>query len=483
MAEFDQIEYQTVLLGALLHDVGKMLQRGSFGELDTAGKHPLVSSHFVSAFKSFFSSISKFNLLQNIVQRHHEDQRFFGAALICQNAPEEYKALCYLVSRADNYSSSERGKNAEDYHNYKSVPLVSIFSRINIGKTMPEKLKYHPIPLNPEYTFPEKFEDYKPDELNNHLKSFGEEFKLLLCNNEKGYGEIDFEKVFVNIFTILMRYSWCIPSNTQEDVPDVSLFDHLKTTCAIAACLYQYHYHYSSLEIGEIKKDKQKKFILLAGDLSGIQNYIFNISHIGAGGVAKRLRARSFQLVMLSEIVSHKIIHAVNLPITNILMSSGGKFYILLPNIPKAIDSIKKITKDVDLMFHKYFNAEINLNIEMTDMSGDDFNKYSEVLSKLNHSLQRIKKNPFKDILTTGRLWNNDMATLNVDFGDEEKLCKSCSKFPGIIDDGKYICDKCSDDKEIGKNLPSVEYIAFYDDNTGSFNSNYFSYSFDLLKE
>ncbi|KWT94954.1 type III-A CRISPR-associated protein Cas10/Csm1 [Candidatus Magnetominusculus xianensis] len=484
MGEFNQREYQTVLLGALLHDVGKMLQRGSFGELDTTGKHPLVSSHFVSAFNSFFSRITTFQLLQNIVQRHHEDPRL-GEDMICQNAPDEYKALCYLVSRADNYSSSERGKNAEDYRKFKSVPLVSIFSRINIGKTMPEKLKYHPKPLNSEDTFPEKFEDYKPEELNDHLKSFGEEFKLLLRNNEKEYGEIDFEKVFVNIHTILMRYSWCIPSNTQEEIPDVSLFDHLKTTCAIAACLYQYHH--TSLKIKEIKNDKQKKFILLAGDLSGIQNYIFNISHIGSGGVAKRLRARSFQLVMLSEIVSHKILHAVNLPITNLLMSSGGKFYILLPNIPKAIDSINEIMKHTDLMFHKYFNAEINLNIEMTGLSGDDFGNYSGVLSKLNRSLQVKKKEPFKNILTTGELWNNDMATLNVDFGDEEKLCKACSKFPGIIDskidDDTYICDKCRDDKEIGQKLPAMKYIVFYNDNTGRFNNNYFSYSFDLLKD
>lgn len=479
MTKFNQKEYQTVILGALLHDVGKMLQRGSFGSLDTKGKHPQVSSHFVSAFKDFFSRIVDFELLQTLVQRHHEDLRL-GADLICGTAPEEYKALSYLVSRADNYSSSERGEKAEDYQDFKSVPLVSIFSRITLDKTLPKELRYHAKPLNPEDTFPEGFDKYSHNELNTHLKDFGEEFSILVKSTEQA-NQIDFDMVFVNIFTILMRYTWCIPSNTQEEIPDVSLFDHLKTTCAIAACLYRFHD--PNFKENEIKNDKTDKFILMVGDLSGIQNYIFNITHIGAGGTAKRLRARSFQVNLLSEIVSHKILHAFNLPIANILMSSGGKFYILLPNVGDTNYRIKTIRNDIDIWFYKSFNAEINLNIETTELSGDHFNNYSEVLRKLNQSLQRAKKKPFNEIMAQNSLWNEDMATLNVDFGDEEKLCKACNKFPGAIEDGKYICGKCTDDKRIGQRLPSTKYIAFYKDDIGEFNQNYYGYSFDLLKD
>ena len=35
-------EYQTVILAALLHDIGKFIQRGSFA-LNVEGKHPEVS--------------------------------------------------------------------------------------------------------------------------------------------------------------------------------------------------------------------------------------------------------------------------------------------------------------------------------------------------------------------------------------------------------------------------------------------------------
>lgn len=478
MEEFNRKEYQTVILGALLHDVGKMLQRGSFGSLDTKGKHPLVSSHFVSAFKDFFSRFTDFELLQTLVQRHHEDQRL-GADLICQNAPEEHRALSYLISRADNYSSKERGKEAEDYQDFKSVPLVSIFSRIDIGKALPQKLRYRAKHLNPDDVFPERFDEYKLNELNNHLQDFGEEFNKLIKKSDNIH--IDFDSVFINIFSILMRYSWCIPSNTQEEIPDVSLFDHLKTTCAIAACLYQYHF--PNFKENNIKDDKIDKFILLVGDLSGIQNYIFNITHIGAGGIAKRLRARSLKVNLLSDIVSHKILHAFNLPVANILMSSGGKFYMLLPNSIEANDRINMIKKDIDTWFYKKFNAEINLNIEVTLMSGNNFNEYGEVLKTLNQALQRTKKRPFNELLLDKGQWDECKAILNIDFGEEEKLCKACKKFQGKPkDDGLFICDKCEDDKKIGQELPKVKFIAFYKNDTGKF-KDYLGYSFDLLKE
>ncbi|MBI3583950.1 MAG: type III-A CRISPR-associated protein Cas10/Csm1 [Nitrospinae bacterium] len=475
MNEKQKREYYTVILGALLHDVGKMLQRGSFGSLDTKGQHPQVSSDFVSAFKEFFSKFVDFDLFKTLVQRHHEDPRYFKENLLCQNAPEEYKALSYLVSRADNYSSSERGEKAETYQDFKATPMVSIFSRIKLNKDMPEQHRYRLNPLMPKNAFPEKFNKYEDNEVNKHLQSFGKEFKQLV----EDVKQADFDAIFSNILTILMQYSWCIPSNTQEDIPDVSLYDHLKTTCAIAACLYQYHSQ--NFKEGEIKDDKTKKFILLVGDLSGIQNYIFNITHIGAGGVAKRLRARSFQLNMMSEIISHKILHAFNLPLANMLMASGGKFYMLLPNTKNTADKIKSIKQEVDLWFYKNLNAEINLNIATMPLSGNDFKNYSGVMKNINHTLQQIKKIPFQSIITDNGLWKEDVATLDIDFGEEGKLCKACKKFPGEErEDEKFICNRCYYDKEIGQILPKVKYVAFYKNEAGEF-KDYLGYSFDLL--
>jgi len=481
---FNQREYQTVILGALLHDVGKMLQRGSFGSLDTSGKHPQVSSVFVGAFKEFFSKLVDFELFLTLVKRHHEDQRNFDENLLCQNAPEQYRPLSFLVSRADNYSSSERGKKAEIYQDFKRTPLVSVLSRIKLNRELPDHQKYRLAPLSPDNAFPQKFNEYENDEFNKHLKAFGKEFNDLVENLKQA----DFDTMFSHVTSLLMKYAWCIPSNTQEDIPDVSLFDHLKTTAAIAACLYQYHF--PEFKIQEIKDDSAEKFILLVGDLSGIQNYIFNITHIGAGGIAKRLRSRSFQLAMIAEIISHKILHDFNLPLSNILMVSGGKFYVLLPNKSGAQKKLDDVQRDIDQWFYAQFNAEINLNMAYVAASGKDFGGSDEsskgfegVLEKLNKELQDTKKMPFKSIFANDS-WSHERMVLNVDFASEEKLCKACKKFPGEFHDKTqtHLCDRCTDDEKIGRLLPGAKHISFYKDSSGEFKGPC-GYSFDLKEK
>lgn len=474
MTVFDQREYETVVLGALLHDVGKLLQKGTFPGLKTEGKHPQVSANFISAFNDFFARYSDVELLKTLVQRHHEDPRL-GDELICKNAPAEYRAFSYLVSRADNYSSSERGDKSKEYQDYKLTPLVSVFSRVRLDKESPEKLKYRLKKLMPEKAFPEKFDIYNSGEYNAHLNDFGAEFAELV----KRRGTSDYDSIFTNILNILLKYAWCIPSNTQEDVPDVSLYDHLKTTTAIAACSYQYHCR-DFIE-KEIKDNTSEKFILLVGDLSGIQNYIFNITHVGAGGVAKRLRARSFQLNMFSEIISHKILHEFNLPVTNILMASGGKFYILLPALKDSEEKVNFIRQEVDQWFYEHMNAEININLASMSLSGKDFEHYGEKVAEINHLLQKTKKMPFHSIMSKNQMWNEDAAMLNVDFEEEEKLCKACERFPGKFreEHGLYFCDRCSDDAKIGTKLPKEEQVSFYKDGRGMF-SGPCGYAFDF---
>lgn len=481
MPEFNQREYQTVVLGTLLHDVGKMLQSAA---PDTNSTYTQISSVFFSTLKEFFSPVVDFEFFQTLVQRHYEDKSLFDKDHMHQNAHEKYEPLSFLVSRADNYSSSDETKKSEYSIDFKKIPLTSILGRIKLNKELSLPQKYRLMPLSPENAFPQKIETHDANEFKMHLEAFDKEFKALVAKLERP----NFDKVLSHLLSLLLWYAWCIPASTRENIFDVSLFDHLKTTAAIAACLYQYHH--PEFKIQEIRNENAENFILLAGDLSGIQNYIFNISHIGAGGSAKRLRSRSFQLTMIAEIISHKILHVFNLPLTNILMVTGGKFYILLPNKDETVEGLYALQQEIDLWFYKVFNAEINLNMAYVTASGRDFssnNEYSEgfegVFNKLNLKLQAVKKTPFKSILVDGA-WSADKMILDIDFEAEEKLCKACKKFPGDFNDKyqAYICSRCVDDEAIGKQLPYARHINFYADDSGEFKGPY-GYSFDLKED
>jgi len=74
--KIDNREYQTVVLAGLLHDIGKLLQRGTFGAIDIKGKHPTISANFVSAFTDVFNPICDVTLLRTLVQKHHESPYF-----------------------------------------------------------------------------------------------------------------------------------------------------------------------------------------------------------------------------------------------------------------------------------------------------------------------------------------------------------------------------------------------------------------------
>ena len=76
-------EYQTVVLAALLHDVGKLLGHGHFLPLNK-GQHPRFSAEFVEAFPEVFAAVSDTSLLRELVQRHHNDKEHFDAEFLVQ---------------------------------------------------------------------------------------------------------------------------------------------------------------------------------------------------------------------------------------------------------------------------------------------------------------------------------------------------------------------------------------------------------------
>lgn len=250
--------------------------------------------------------------------------------------------------------------------------------------------------MGSEEIFPQVFDNYDKGELNGLLKAFGPDFHAWA----KDMVPTSFDAVLCHTLHFLHKYTWCLPSNTQSVVPDVSLYDHLKTTAAIAACLYLHHQENSSLVEKAIRTAGQTRFCLVAGDISGIQSYIFGISNIGAGGVARKLRSRSLFVQLVTEACAHRLLKDSGLPITNILMSAGGNFHLLLPNNSNTEAKLQKANQEIDEWFLKNLNGEMALNLAHVEFDGDSFQGSSEksdgfggvlrdVHDKLAHAKQR----------------------------------------------------------------------------------------------
>ena len=470
-------EYQTVVLAALLHDVGKFLGR-SQPQLLEKDQHPKFSADFVSAFSEVFSQVSDVSLLHDLVQHQHKDKRSSTADFLVQTIEDKHaRTLATLVSIADTLSSSEQGEAAEQGQDYWKTPLTSALERLNRVGDYPPHLRYHAKPLDrPDclgMVFPREFASYEQDELNGHIKEFGHDYSQLFLKSKRGpVDTTDFDCLISHLSNVLCKYTWCIPSSMQELIPDVSLFDHLRSTAAIASSLYLYHSKSGPLKESEVIRTDIKRFCLVVGDLSGIQNYIFDVASVGAGGgVARRLRARSLFVQLCSEIASHLILHKLNVPIAvHNIMSSGGRFYLLLPNLPETTRSVQEVQHVADTWFKQELNGELALNLAYAEFGDEGFKAgesresgFSQVLEKAAANLNLRKKHRFAEALSSSTHWSEEAFPIDASY-EGKGTCHSCRKFPVAKNE---LCSHCLLDQVVGAILPNARYLAFFDSQAG----------------
>ena len=441
---------EAVILGALLHDIGKFVQRAQNNPKSQDHQHWGTDwfNNNLAEGLNIFNEDEK-QTVRSAINNHHQGEKYISLA----------DAISAGMDRIELEQEEEKGSPFTDR-------LISIFSRISISDKPKKDMYYKLTQLgknNLEDTFPVEDKKCQPNEYINLLTDFNKEIEAL------DFAELMPRQVIEQMYFLLWKYTWCIPSAVYKDEPDVSLFDHLKTTAAIAGCLYDYQQENS----GETLDIESPAFRLVAGDISGIQSYIFDVisQH---GKVAKRLRARSLYVQLLSEIATHRIIHEFNLPLCNVISSAGGNFYILLPNLKNTEEKLKKLQKEFDEWTYKNFKAEVYLTLENITISGKELNKYNELLDTLKSKQQIKKYQPYSSILITNGQWNNNFVLDEVINGDEN-ICSACHKHPVQQDE---MCQWCFNDEKIGEVLPKANFIAFFKNEEQGYPV--FSYSFQL---
>lgn len=270
-----------------------------------------------------------------------------------------------------------------------------------------------------------------------------------------------FEVTASHLVALLHRFGWCLPAHS----PTISLLDHSVLTSAIAACLAAVAEERGAAAIPE----EAACFCLVVGDLSGIQDYIFDIATIGAGGVARRLRARSFTVSVLADVIGHQMAHFFEVPLGNLIMSSGGKFYLLLPALADVGARLRGFRREMDRWFHERFNGEIAMNLAHICFAGGRFRAsqrgvpgFGVLVAELAQRLAQEKQRRAHHFLTTeDGAWHTDAFVIREgrDF-EGAAACLSCRKFPGRRADG--LCGHCARDRAIGRQLLHTSYLAFY---------------------
>lgn len=423
---------ENLQIAALLHDIGKFYQRtdkkhdDKYNDLSTDdygynGAHGKWSA-------SYSSQMGLNDQIVQLVLYHHQPEK------------SGYVEMAKILQKADHHSSKERIKNGKKKE-VKKEPLISVFSKVNL-KSRKQNDYYIPLKkldINAKDLMPKsnKEEVMGGRNLQNSYKKLWKAFK-------EESSKINYKNDFNTLYYLLKKYTSIIPSAVYVDEPDISLFDHSKTTAALATCLY-----YFTQGTGKLPSDDDQCYQVISGDLSGIQDFIYKISspQKAQKGMSKRLRGRSFYLTLLNDAIAHRIIQDLELSEANILFCGGGHFTIIAPHTADTNQKIALIEQEVNESLFGKFGVDIYLALSTLPCSGNDLEDFGGLMNQSSYQNQRQKRQKFKKMLK---------EIFNPEKNIPSNICPVCGN---IKNSENSFCKSCTDHEDLGHKIANAKYI------------------------
>lgn len=379
------------------------------------------------------------------------------------NNPNNYDEL--LILQADRLSrgSTEFYKPMTPGSFYNApVLLKHLVSTLQIPEREKPKEAYCKfLPLENDGILPVQKEAYSSAKTD--YQALWSEFE----NNLKSLNNLDFDCFIQALNSVLERCWWCIPSSNSSDAE--SLYQHSKMTAAIATVLYEYHKETGTENEQAVKDNEAMKFRFIKGDISGIQKYIFDLKTTKNN--AKLLRAKSFQIAALGEVLSEFLIKQFDVTYANIIMSAGGNFMLLIPNTEKLTLLIPQLQLEIE----SYFMREYAGKLAVIVSDGKEANEVSllkenvqDLMNGIGEDADMAKQKKMQKVLRKNGAILSDLYSLLLQYGE----CPKCGVFPasGIDENGNPCeCADCKKLTEVGGNLVRAGSILYKSDSLEAF--------------
>ncbi|MEM9009421.1 MAG: type III-A CRISPR-associated protein Cas10/Csm1, partial [Cyanobacteria bacterium P01_F01_bin.86] len=217
--------------------------------------------------------------------------------------------------------------------------------------------------------------------------------------------------------------------------PDIAFFDQVKTTAAIAAALG--------------KNPATEELCLVAGDLSGIQDFIYTISSDGA---LKSLRARSFTLELVTEEIVQQLLTRLELPRSNVIYAGGGNLYLLAPAGEDIQQKVSKIREGFNDWLLTEFQSKVFLSLTSCAFPKSDVGK-KEFTVHWEAAIQKLA-------VQKSRKFDRQITSLLATRHAHEP-CKVCHRddttdIKPWREDGVEACPTCREMLRLGQKLFNV---------------------------
>lgn len=482
----DDTVYKIAIAG-FLHDIGKFAERAgmevSQGYIDNNAalyqpsfqsrythKHALYTAAFIEQYEAALPKA--FNKAGwglgdsfiNLAAMHHKPETSFQ----------------WIIAIADRVSSGFDRKEFDDYNqeinvkDYTKTRLLTLFEDISLNDSWKEafleafQYRYPLKELSPENIFPSNTSEYRILDNKEARKEYENLFNAFTASLKELWHKENISLWFEHFENLFMIYTAHIPAATVGKViPDISLYDHAKTTAALATAIYSYHSELQTLDIDRIKNYEDPKFLLVTGDLYGIQDFIFAAGGSTGRASAKLLRGRSFSVSLIAELAADMVCREIGLPASSIVLNAAGKFTIIAPNTDSAKTKVQEIEETINNWLIKNFYGESSIGISFIEATCSDFvsYKFRGLWEKLQ-SATDIKKFSKYNLSQHGGPVTQYLDTFNNAL--KHPLCPFCGKRPSHEDatvnlsrsEEESACMICHDHIYIGEHLIKEEKIA-----------------------
>ena len=354
-----------LVYGSLLHAIGKVIQGSSYDERDIG----TIGSEW---FKRFSDNKK---IAQQIAKATSID-------VTTELAPD---SLVYITSAAVKIASGL--KEAVKTQERKEDFLSKQSDIFNVFSDSPSQRYFNARPLElggePNYA-KESIEPSDQSDYDRIVEILEKEFERF----DFSQSQID---ALLNLLESTLSY---VPVSTRtKELSDISLATYSRLTAGFALAIEEYLADKKCRDYEKVLGQdleafySEKAFLLASFDLSGIQDFIYNIATVGA---AKQLKARSLYLDFMGEHIVDSLLEKLELTRANLLYVGGGHAYFILPNTEKTIEILASFEAEFNQFLVQHFHTGLYVAFGWSPFSANDMTTTLENYRKVYQTTSRM---------------------------------------------------------------------------------------------
>lgn len=429
--------------GALLHDIGKVVQRAS-GQRE---KHAIVGADWFE------------NLYNN--EEVAEQIRYHMASYL-PDLPSDN--LAYITYIADNIASGvDRRESCEEVEGQPAKIWDTYTNQEDIFNLFGPKYSkryFKPRMLNVK-------EDPNWASSDNQKFSKGD-YAGILSRIEATLSSMELSENYMSSLLNLLEATLSfVPASTNtREIADISLYEHSKLTAAFAMAIRRYLLSQDRDDFKTELREKtrtfyqEKAFLLVSFDVSGIQDFIYNIVSSGA---LKQLKARSLYLDFMSEHIADSLLERLELTRASLVYNGGGHAYFILPNTPEVKDILITFEKEFNLFLLKQFQTRLYLAFGWSEFAAQDImsdynspSTYRKIYQTASRQIskKKVSRYDWKTLLTLNRGGKRS--------GRECVICHAVDDLHEVR--GKNLCQVCMKLDDFAKKIRGQHFLISVDE-------------------